>query len=93
VGSVDLGDVLLIASTIYVTNLTVNSVRDVLRNRQELKENGATHVIIKDFIDSNDRGYTEVSFAALNEQNEQVGTFSMEGRSCSGLYVGQKIAI
>ena len=60
-------------------------------NRQELKAKGATQVIIKDFINNN--GYTEVSFAALNAQNKQVGTFSMKGRSCYGLYKGQKIAI
>lgn len=89
--NVDLGDVLLIGSAIYVTNLTVNSIRDELKNRQELKAKGATQVIIKDFI--NQSGYTEVSFAALNAQNKQVGTFSMKGRSCSGLYKGQKIAI
>lgn len=89
--NVDLGDVLLIGSAIYVTNLTVNSIKDELRNRQELKAKGATQVVIKDFI--NQSGYTEVSFAALNAQNKQVGTFSMKGRSCSGLYKGQKIAI
>ena len=89
--NVDLGDVLLIGSAIYVANLTVSSIQDELRNRRELKAKGATQVIIKDFI--NNSGYTEVSFAALNAQNQQVGTFSMKGRSCSGLYKGQKIAI
>ena len=89
--NVDLGDVLLIGSAIYVTHLTVNSIKDELRNRQELKAKGATQVVIKDFM--NQSGYTEVSFAALNAQNKQVGTFSMKGRSCSGLYKGQKIAI
>ena len=89
--NVDIGDVLLIGSAIYVANLTVSSIQNELRNRQELKAKGATQVIIKDFI--NKSGYTEVSFAALNAQNKQVGTFSMKGRSCSGLYKGQKIAI
>ena len=89
--NIDLGDVLLIGSAIYVANLTVSSIKDELHNRQELKAKGATQVIIKDFINNN--GYTEVSFAALNAQNKQVGTFSMKGRSCSGLYKGQKIAI
>ncbi len=89
--NVDLGDVLLIGSAIYVANLTVSSIQDELRNRQELKTKGATQVIIKDFI--NNSGYTEVSFTALNAQNKQVGTFSMKGCSCSGLYKGQKIAI
>lgn len=89
--NVDLGDVLLIGRAIYVANLTVSSIKDELRNRQELKAKGATQVIIKDFINSN--GYTEVSFAALNAQNKQVGTFSMKGRSCTGLHKGQRIAI
>lgn len=89
--NVDLGDVLLIGSAIYVANLTVSSIQDELRNRRELKAKGATQVIIKDFINNN--GYTEVSFAALNAQNKQVGTFSMKGRSCSGLHKGQQIAI
>ena len=72
---IDPSDVLLIGGAIYVANLTVSSIRDELRNRQELKAKGATQVIIKDFINNN--GYTEVSFAALNAQNKQVGTFSM----------------
>ena len=89
--NIDLGDVLLIGSAIYVANLTVSSIKDELHNRQELKAKGAIQVIIKDF--TNNKGYTEVSLAALNAQNKQVGTFSMKGRSCSGLYKGQKIAI
>lgn len=88
---VDIGDALLIGSAIYVANLTVSSIQDELRNRRELKAKGATQVIIKDFINQN--GYTEVSFAALNAQNKQIGTFSMKGRSCSGLHKGQRIAI
>ncbi len=87
----DLGDVLLIGSAIYVANLTVSTIQDELRTRKELKAKGATQVVIKEFIDKS--GYTEVSFAALNAQNKQVGTFSMQGRSYSGLYKGQKIAI
>ncbi len=89
--NVDLGDVLIIGSAIYVANLTVSSIQDELRNRRELKAKGATQVIIKEFINNN--GYTEVSFAALNAQNKQVGTFSMKGRSCSGLHKGQRITI
>ncbi|MBD5194925.1 MAG: hypothetical protein HDS71_08865 [Bacteroidales bacterium] len=91
VSNIDLSDVLLIGSTIYVANLTVSSIKDELHNRQELKAKGAIQVIIKDF--TNNKGYTEVSLAALNAQNKQVGTFSMKGRSCSGLYKGQKIVI
>lgn len=91
VSNVDLSDILLISSAIYVANLTVSSIQDELRTRKELKAKGATHVIIKDFI--NKSGYTEVSFAAMNAQGKQVGKFSMQGRSCSGLYKGQQIAI
>ena len=89
--NIDLGDVLLIGSAIYVANLTVSSIKDELRNQKELKAKGATQVIITDFINNN--GCTVVSFAAVNSQNKQVGTFSMKGRSCSGLYKGQKIDI
>lgn len=91
VSNVDLSDVLLIGGAIYVANLTVSSIQDELRNRKELKAKGATHVIIKDFI--NKSGYTEVSFAAMNAQGKQVGKFSMQGRTCSGLRKGQQIAI
>lgn len=89
--NVDLGDVLLIGSAIYVTNITVRSIQDELRNRKELKVKGATKVIVEDFFKNN--GHTVVSLTALNDQNKRVGTLSMEGRSYSGLHKGQVIAI
>jgi protoheme ferro-lyase len=91
VSNINLDDIVLISSAIYVANLTVSSIQDELRNRKELKAKGATNVIIKDFI--NKSGYTEVSFVAMNAQGKQVGKFSMQGRTCSGLHKGQQIAI
>lgn len=89
--NVDLGDVLLIGSAIYVTNLTVNSIKDELRNRQELKAKGATQVVIKKFF--KERDGIMLDLVALNAQNQQVGKFSMRGNSVYGLSEGQKIAI
>lgn len=91
VSNIELGDVLLIGSVIYVANLTVSSIQDELRNRRELKAKGATQVIIKDFLESH--GCTVVSMDAYNAQNKKVGVLSMECRSYSGLYKGQKVAI
>lgn len=89
--NVDLGDVLLIGSAIYVANLSVSSIRDKLRNRQELKAKGATQVVIKKFFEERDG--IRLDLVALNAQNQQVGKFSMKGNSISGLSEGQRIAI
>lgn len=93
VGNMDWTDVLLIGSAIYVANLTVSSIQDELRNRKELKEKGVTHVILKEIIENNEKNCTVLSLEALNAQNKSVGTFKMEGKSCSGLHKGQTIAI
>lgn len=89
--SVSVADALLIGSAIYVTHITVKSVQDELRNRQELKAKNATKALVKEFLTEN--GHTTVSLAALNAQNQQVGTFKMQGNSCSGLRKGQVIEI
>ncbi len=91
VTGVDLSDVLLIGSTIWVTNLTVTSIKDELRNRQELKAKGAKHVVIKEFFEERDG--IVLDLVALNAQNKEIGKLSMKGQSTSGLHVGQKIAI
>lgn len=91
--NVDLGDVILIGSTIYVANLTVSSIKDELRKRQELKAKGVTRVIIGDFVKDHEDGCPVIHFNAYTAQNKQVGQFSMKGRSYSGLYKGQEIAI
>lgn len=89
IGNVDFGDVLLIGGAIYVANLSVDSIRDIIRNRQELKANGATQVVIKKFFEERDG--IKLDLVALNAQNQQVGKFSMRGNSSSGLYEGQII--
>ena len=82
---------LLIQGAIYVASLTVDSIRSELNNRRELKTKGVTNVVIQDFINQN--GYTEISLATLNAQNQQVGTVKMKTRGYSNVKKGQKIKL
>lgn len=82
---------LLIQGAIYVASLTVDSIRSELNNRRELKAKGVTNVVIQDFINQN--GYTEISLAALNAQNQQVGTVKMKTKGNSTVKKGQKIQL
>lgn len=88
-----LSTALLIQGAIYVTSLTVDSIKSELSNRRELKNKGVTNVVIQDFIRQN--GRTVVSLAALNAQNKQVGSVNIESKSSdySSLKVGQKIRL
>lgn len=92
--SIDISDVistgLLITAAITVVNLTESTVREELKNRQELKNKGVTSTVITDFIQNN--GYTEVSLAALNAKNQQVGTIKMRAKT-SSLKKGDKIVL
>lgn len=90
-GFVVLSDALLIGSVVYVASLTVDSIRSELGNRRELKDKGVTNVVIQDFI--NQSGYTEISLAALNAQNKQVGTVKMNTKGYVDVHKGQKIAL
>lgn len=95
VSSIDIGEVLstglLIAGAITVANLTESAIRNELKNRQELKNKGVTSAVITDFIQNN--GYTEISLAALNGNNQQVGTVKMRATSSSGIKKGDKIRL
>lgn len=82
---------LLIQGAVYVASLTVDSIRSELNNRRELKAKGVTNVVIQDFI--NQSGYTEISLAALNAQNQQVGTVKMKTKGYSNVKKGQKIQL
>lgn len=82
---------LLIQGVVYVASLTVDSIRSELNNRRELKAKGVTNVVIQDFI--NQSGYTEISLAALNAQNQQVGTVKMKTSGYSNVKKGQKIQL
>lgn len=84
-------DAFLIGSALYVVSLTADTIKSELQNRRELKDKGVTHVIIQEFIQSS--GYTEVSLAALNSQNQQVGTVKMKTNDASRVHKGQKIYI
>lgn len=86
-----LGTGLLITGAIMVTELTVDTIQSELKRRQELKGKGVTQAIITDFVRSN--GYTEISLAALNAKNQQVGTVKMKARSSSGIKKGDKIRL
>ena len=95
VSSIDIGEVistgLLIAGAITVASLTESAIRNELKNRQELKNKGVTSAVITDFIQSN--GYVEVDLAALNANNQQVGTVKMRAKSASGIKKGDKIRL
>lgn len=95
VSSVDIGEVistgLLIAGAITVANLTESEIRKELNKRQELKNKGVTSAVITDFIQNN--GYAEVTLAALNANNQQVGTVKMKAKSSSGIKKGDKIVL
>lgn len=95
VSSVDIGEVistgLLIAGAITVANLTESAIRNELNKRQELKNKGVTSAVITDFIQNN--GYAEVTLAALNANNQQVGTVKMKAKSSSGIKIGDKIVL
>lgn len=95
VSSVDIGEVistgLLIAGAITVANLTESAIRNELNKRQELKNKGVTSAVITDFIQNN--GYAEVTLAALNANNQQVGTVKMKAKSSSGIKKGDKIVL
>ena len=95
VSSVDIGEVistgLLIAGAITVANLTESAIRNELNKRQELKNKGVTSAVITDFIQNN--GYAEVTLAALNANDQQVGTVKMKAKSSSGIKKGDKIVL
>lgn len=91
VNNADLADVLLVAGTIFVTRLTVDTIRDELRNCQELRGKNATRAIVKKFID--DHGCTVVPLEIINAQNKPIGTIPIKARAISGVYPNQIIEI
>ncbi len=82
---------ILVYGAITVASLTVSSIRSELMKRQELKAKGVTSAVITDFIEQN--GHTEITLAALNAQNKQVGTVKMQSRTSSGIKKGTKISL
>lgn len=80
---------LIVAATITVAQITEDAIRKEIRNRQELKSKGVKSAVVQDFIQQ--AGYTEITLAALNSQNQQVGTFKMRAKSSSGINKGDKI--
>lgn len=94
VSTINIGDVIattaLLGGAITVASLTESVIRNELSKRQELKNKGVTHAIVQDFVQSN--GYTEITLAALNAQNQQVGTVKMRAQS-SYVKKGDKIQL
>lgn len=80
---------LIVAATITVAKITEETIKDEIRNRQELKSKGVKSAVVQDFIQQ--AGYTEITLAALNSNNQQVGTFKMRAKSSSGINKGDKI--
>ncbi len=80
---------LLIYGAISVASLTVDTIQNELSRRQELKSKGVTSAVITEFIMQN--GHTEITLAALNAQNIQVGTVKMKAKSSCGIQKGIKI--
>lgn len=85
-----LSDSLLIVGAISVASITQDAIREQMRNRSELKNKGVKSAVIKDYIEQ--AGYTEITLAALNAQNQQIGTFKMKAKSSSGVKKGMKIS-
>lgn len=84
--------VLLIQGVLYVASLTADSIQSELSNRRELKDKGVQHVqVLQEFI--NQSGYTEISLAALNAQNKQVGTVRMQTKGYTNVKKGDIIRI
>lgn len=82
---------LLVYGAISVANLTVSTIKSELNRRQELKAKGVKSAVITEFIEQN--GHTEITLAALNAQNKQVGTVKMQSRTSSGIKKGTKISL
>lgn len=95
VSSINIADVIstgmLVAGVITIASLTEDAIRSELNRRQELKNKGVTSAVVTDFITKN--GYTEISLAALNNKNQQVGTVKMRAQSSSGIKKGSRIAL
>lgn len=81
----------LVLATIVVASITEESIRNELKNRSELKKKNVTSAVVKDFVQQ--AGYTEITLAALNAQNQQVGSFKMKAKSSHNIAKGDKIWI
>ena len=80
---------LIVAGVIVVASITEDTIRGQMRNRPELLNKGVESAVVKDFIQQN--GYTEITLAALNKQNQQVGTFKMKSSRVEDIELGDKI--
>lgn len=79
----------IVAGVITVASITKESIRSQMRNRPELRNKGVASAVVKEFIQQN--GYTEITLAALNKQNQQIGTFKMKSSCVEGIKKGDKI--
>ena len=82
---------LILAATITVACITEDAIKNQLRNRQELKSKGVESAVVKEFCQQS--GYTEVTLAALNSKNQQVGSFKMRAKQVTGIKKGDKISL
>lgn len=82
---------LIVAGVITVASITEDTIRGQMRNRPELRNKGVESAVVKDFIQQN--GYTEITLAALNKQNQQVGTFKMKSSRVEDIELGDKILL
>jgi hypothetical protein len=80
----------LIKETIRVVCITIEEIRNQLRNRSELAGKGISHVVISDFIKNSD--CTVVTLDALKANGERVGKIKMQGQT-STVQKGMTIAI
>lgn len=81
---------MLVSGVIAVVSLTVDSIRNELRNRKELIDKGVLSVVVADFIKYSD--CTVITLDALDAANNTVGRVKMKGTNCS-VSKGQRIAL
>lgn len=81
---------LLVAGVISVIEVTVDTIKNELSRRSELKAKGVVSVIVKEFL--RESNATVVTFDAINSANQCVGKVQMKGSSVR-VVEGQKISI
>lgn len=81
---------MLIGGVIAVTSITVDSIREKLKNRNELISKGVLSVVVSEFIKQAD--CTIITLDALDASNKSVGQIKMKGQNCN-VRKGQRIAL
>ncbi len=89
-GATALATGLLISGVIALATITVESIQNALKGRQELIDKGVVNVVVADFLKQAD--CTIVTLNALNAANKQVGSVKVKGKAVN-VTKNQKIAL